>query len=425
MLPRQVNLALIGVATTLAAWSVWVKLQRRYAFVPKFTILADLPNLGKRRKDGKFRGRAIVCGGSVAGLLTAAVCANHFESVLIIEPEEWANQHGHAIPENRELKEVNNGYFTPVSLRTRVSQYWVVHFLEPPVYMVLNGLFPTLRNELGRCGYRPNVLKIKLRYGGVYVEDPFLTNDPDSGAPLSLSLTRDAYETMLRRLVKTTLGNVEIRTATVTGFKSAEDGSNMLRGVTLRDADGNEKDEYAAFVVDATGPSQLAFTKGLNRAGFPLPADLRAEYDPHMRYTTSTWTVPPHLHDLVPMPWGYQPGVLYNHPPDQTTGERRAFYGSVVEHDQMQLTCGGWDIDDHPHSIGEIRTFVQTLNGSDQAPRWIFDLFDFLEEHQDECKPFYADAAAGTLNWVQYHNAKLPTNFAAVGDSVMKLNPVY
>lgn len=39
------------------------KLLRRLVLVSKFTIMDDLPGLGRDRTDGKFAGRAVICGG--------------------------------------------------------------------------------------------------------------------------------------------------------------------------------------------------------------------------------------------------------------------------------------------------------------------------------------------------------------------------
>jgi hypothetical protein len=45
-------------ASTLVA-----KLLRTVVFIPNLTVLDDLPQAGKKRKDGKLNGRAVICGG--------------------------------------------------------------------------------------------------------------------------------------------------------------------------------------------------------------------------------------------------------------------------------------------------------------------------------------------------------------------------
>ncbi len=66
----------------------------------------------------------LIYGDSVAGMLAAAVCANHFDSVLIIEAEAWANQHGDELPKERQYSIDKEGYRKVKSLRPGVMQYF-------------------------------------------------------------------------------------------------------------------------------------------------------------------------------------------------------------------------------------------------------------------------------------------------------------
>lgn len=51
---------IVGMAIVL---NVLGKLVRKLVFVPKLTIMDDLPSFGQKRKDGKIAGRAVICGG--------------------------------------------------------------------------------------------------------------------------------------------------------------------------------------------------------------------------------------------------------------------------------------------------------------------------------------------------------------------------
>lgn len=64
---------------------------------------------------------------SIAGLWTARVCADHFEDVLIIEPEEWlgTEEGSRAIYDANGLKKAGE-----VHDRTRVPQYNMLHGLS-------------------------------------------------------------------------------------------------------------------------------------------------------------------------------------------------------------------------------------------------------------------------------------------------------
>ena len=53
-------------------------------------------------------------------------------------------------------------------------------------------------------------------------------------------------------------------------------------------------------------------------------------------------------------------------------------------------------------------------------------MLDLIEEHENDLNAHFTDAVAGPLSYIQYHKAEtLPDNFVAVGDAVMKLNPIY
>ncbi|KAG8993688.1 hypothetical protein FRB90_000621 [Tulasnella sp. 427] len=415
----------LGVATSAAViYKLAGYVLRELILVPKLTILKDVEELHKPRKGGRIPGRVVICGGSVGGMLAAAVCADHFESVLIVESEAWANEQGSEIPERRQYRTTSDGYQAIVPPRTRVMQYYVANFLQPPLYMALSRLFPKLPEQMDHFGLGSTlaVMRLIFRYGGVYTEDPYTNVTIKEGVPLTLNITREATETLIRRSLKQSRSNVTFKTGTVTGF--IRDG-DRLGGVSVR-TEGGEVDERGDLVIDATGPTQFGFHKALNAAGFPVSPSLRVEYDPGMKYTTGVWTLPEQVRKNWPVPGGYQIAPILAMTPDAEAGESRAFYLVTVEKDQMLITTGGWNEPQACHSMAEVRAYVQSLDGQEHLPNWAWTLFDLLEEHEAECTPFYTDAKVGPLNWVRWQMAEgLPPNFIAIGDAIMKLNPVY
>ncbi|KAG8913449.1 26S proteasome regulatory subunit 8, partial [Tulasnella sp. 417] len=435
--------ALGAAASAFALYKLAGYILRELVLVPKLTILRDVEDLNKPRKCRKIPGRAVICGGSVGGMLAAAVCADHFDSVLIVEHEAWANDRGFELPEKRAYRTTSEGYRVVVQPRTRIMQYFVGNFLQPPSYMALRRLFSNLSEQLDYFDFSPTVslMRIKLRYGGVYSEDPH--HDAGDQRALTLGVTREAAETLIRRCLRLTRPNVTFKTGTVTKFIREGD---RLGGVAVR-TQGGEVEEWADFVVgtrtlpwfstapewstnhnapDASGPTQLSFTKALNAAGFPVSPDLRQEYNPGMRYGTAIWTLPEHVRAKWPVPGGYELGLILNMTPDWASGESRVFYLLNLERNQMHITTGGWNFAESPHSIAELRIYVKSLYGQENLPDWAWTLLDFLEEHEEVCSPFHAEAKVGPLNWIRWHQAKdLPPNFIAVGDAIMKLNPVY
>ncbi|KAG9047422.1 hypothetical protein FS837_002278 [Tulasnella sp. UAMH 9824] len=395
---------------------------RDLVLVPKLTIQEDVKDLHKPRKGPKIPGRAVICGGSVGGMLAAVVCADHFDSVLIVEPEAWANDHGFEIPEKRTYRTTSDGHKAVVQPRTRVMQYFSGNFLQPPSYMTLRRLFPNLPELLDYFGFGSalSVTRLKLRYGGVYYEDPHY--DADDSRALTLGITREAAETLIRKSLRLGRPNVTFKTGTVTGFIREGD---HLGGITVR-TEAGEVEERADFVIDASGPTQLGFTKALNSAGFFVSPNLRVEYNPGLRYNTTVWRLPEHVRAKWPVPGGYQLGVVLNMTPDSESGESRVFGILNVECNQTLVATGGWNGGESPHSIAELRIFVKSLYGQENLPEWAWTLLDFLEEHEEECSPFHAEAKVGPLNWIRWHQAKdLPPNFVAIGDAIMKLNPIY
>ncbi|KIO25650.1 hypothetical protein M407DRAFT_25024 [Tulasnella calospora MUT 4182] len=416
-------LKVLGAAASVATlYKLAGYILRELVLVPKLTILRDVEDLHKPRKTRKIPGRAVICGGSVSGMLAAAVCADHFDSVLIVEPEAWANDHGFEIPEKRSYRTTSDGYQTVVQPRTRVMQYFAGNFLQPPSYMTLRHLFSNLPELLEYFGLSStlSVMRLKLRYGGIYSEDPH--HDADDPKALTLGITREAAETLIRRSLRLSRPNVMFTTGTVTRF--IRDGGH-LGGIAVR-TEAGEVEEWADFVVDASGPTQLSFTKALNSAGFPVSPALRVEYNPGMRYSTAVWRLPEHVRAKWPVPGGYKLGVILNMTPDSETGDSRVFGILNMECDQMLIATGGWNDAESPHSVAELRIYVKSLYGQENLPDWTWTLLDFLEEHEEECSPFHAEARVGPLNWIRWHQAKdLPPNFVAIGDAIMKLNPIY
>jgi hypothetical protein len=91
-------------------------------------------------------------------------------------------------------------------------------------------------------------------------------------------------------------------------------------------------------------------------------------------------------------------------------------------------------------SIDDIKKFLSGMVVLSPIPDWIFRLLELFEEEQvpstyshARCRTFILITFELTLItrcaapsvYVQYHLAKnIPSNFIAIGDSVLKLNPV-
>lgn len=91
-------------------------------------------------------------------------------------------------------------------------------------------------------------MRIKLIYGGIYTEDP--QHDADDQNPLTLGITRETAETLIRKSLRLSRSNVTFKTGTVTRFLRNGD---RLGGIVVRTETG-ELEEWADFVVGARAP---------------------------------------------------------------------------------------------------------------------------------------------------------------------------
>ncbi|KAG8918454.1 hypothetical protein FRC02_002364 [Tulasnella sp. 418] len=128
------------------------KLFRNKVLLPKFSAVNDLEEVGKVRTEPKLKGEAIVCGGSVAGLLAAAIAYNHYESVVIIEAEDGLVKGGRTFPSEDQVRFTPEGIPTSVNPRSRVMQYTSAHAFMPLCFRTLRRLFPSYDEEIAKLG---------------------------------------------------------------------------------------------------------------------------------------------------------------------------------------------------------------------------------------------------------------------------------
>ena len=82
---------------------------------------------------------------SIAGLLSARVCSDHFENVVMIEPEEWVTK----------TEGVADAHSSPVlQKRSRVPQYNTFHGYQSFTTRVLRKLFRDFDSEVAKAGGR-------------------------------------------------------------------------------------------------------------------------------------------------------------------------------------------------------------------------------------------------------------------------------
>jgi len=150
----------------LMIYRYWEKLdrkQKRFVEQRWCAVEGKIPNLQSYSK----RIHLIWPEHSIAGLLTARICSDHFEKVYIVEPESWL-----CTEDGKEVESWNQK-----NKRSRVMQYYSTHGRRPivfvlsfrltyhsssgnlvPVTQCLARLFPEFEQECCRSGIRYVIL---------------------------------------------------------------------------------------------------------------------------------------------------------------------------------------------------------------------------------------------------------------------------
>ncbi|KZS91698.1 hypothetical protein SISNIDRAFT_413834 [Sistotremastrum niveocremeum HHB9708] len=393
--------------------------------IAEFTALNDLDSLRKPRNGKLIDGTAVIAGGSISGLLTARVCSSHFSRVLVVEPEPCASTTDGRSHRARFPKGENQKRHNP---RTRIPQYIAPHNYKVFTYLALKEMFPELEAECLKIDSN-TIMPCHLQFhpSGRHVKSP--VSFYKGTLPKFLAITRHGYETLLRNLLKMTCPNVEFVVGTVTGLNIAghpagDATQSIVRSVTIRSQEGLEVTEPTALVVDCTGSSTAAI-KWLSS----LPDSVivpKQVHDPKMRYTNCEYIVDPAIMEKVDFPGGYaNASMIYLFHPDYRM-EHRTLLIWKREQNALQFVCGGWDLTDRPRSIADLRNFMRRIKSAEPLPDHLFQIMDALEDNECDRSATYNDIRASPSHFVKFHQVvdKLPSNLIAIGDSVIKLNPV-
>ncbi|KAJ7074105.1 hypothetical protein C8F01DRAFT_1272423 [Mycena amicta] len=351
------------------------------------TWIRELNLLGRRAKH-TIPGTVVICGGSVAGVLAARICSDHFESIVVVDPE----------------------IEDPDKPRTRIVQSDALH-----VYLALfvagaQRLWPDLEAEVEKAKGRMVANNLELHYSGLA---PLVPEKEYGGSlPLTFGMRRSAMQKLLHRLLLKTMaraGNVSVVAGTVRGVVPTEDLSS-LKSVRIRLPDGSEKMlDNVALVVDCTGRTQAGL-KWLQSAGYSIPNTIRQSYDPNLAYVTNVKAYCP---------------ISISH----MTRPARAFSRFCLL--KITLLIFG---DTSTNAVGElprrpedIVPFILKFRGMNAPmPNWVIELVEILIEHDPSpaCNVLHLTP----LQYLSYHTLPpnaLPTNYIALGDATVFLNPIH
>jgi 2-polyprenyl-6-methoxyphenol hydroxylase-like FAD-dependent oxidoreductase len=327
------------------------------------------------------RGRAVVIGGGIAGMLAARVLADHFQQVTLIErdrcPEEAANRPG--VPQARH-----------------------VHFLLKRGLTIMEELFPGLTADLLAAGC-PRIdqgrdYRILYRTGWSPVHPCGLD---------ILNFTRPVLEAAIRRRLVAS-ARVSRREGIEVMALSLDASGQRVDGVRIRQRGaraGEERSETLAadLVVDASGRGSRA-PEWFLAAGFPAPAETSVD---------AFWGYATRLYEPAPdFAAGWRMLLVMNRPPD----EPRAGIIQWVEGDRWMVTVAGVMEDYPPTDERGFLEFARSLRSpalyeAIQHARPVSDIWGYRR----------------TDNRLRHFErlTRSPERFIALGDAVCCFNPVY
>ncbi|KAJ7066142.1 hypothetical protein C8F01DRAFT_1122312 [Mycena amicta] len=407
-------------STLLLAWHV---LRRR--LLATVIGVPDLPLLKKAREGDKIDGTAVICGGSVAGLLTARICHGHFRKVLIIEPDAWV-----ATEEARTVSGWNQGH-----PRTRILQWNSLHGSQPYLFSGMSHLFPKLETECEQAHIQIAPHNPRFNISGLFWKIPHSSFKPH--LPKSMYTTRPALEKLLRRLVldKDLYPSIELMTGTVTEVIPDPADASRICKVVVRNDQGAIRDISAALVADCTGPARAGM-KWLARRGYGGTSDgknidqLKISIDQKLRYCTMTFKMDQKFHSRLPFPDEFKhikPVFTFLEDlNEETTRKGRAVF-IITRKDEWTLVVftGHYGTTrPRPRTVEELKQYILDLHTVVPIPEWVLQLVHMLHEIEDTA--IVSRVKVPPTTYVRYHlAAHLPSNFVALGDSVMTVNPLF
>jgi 2-polyprenyl-6-methoxyphenol hydroxylase-like FAD-dependent oxidoreductase len=319
--------------------------------------------------------RAVVLGGSMAGLMAARVLSDHAEEVIVLE------------------RDTTEG----TEPRPGVPQGTQVHALLPAGQLQLERWFPGFTAEAIAAG-APDPGRSD---GKVYINDELRqVQDPPPDLPVLIT-TRPFLEEQVRRWVRA-IGNVRIVHGRAEGLLFTERG---VRGATyVPDGAAEPVEVGAGLVVDAMGRSSR-LNDWLEEHGWPRAPMQRMPIK--LNYASALFERDESVSDA----WV----VISQTIPDK---DRVARIGGIltVEGDRWLMLIAGYDEDRPSRDAAEYaqrcREYFPSMYGDiAERARMIGGVITY---HQ-------ADSRRRDFHTVE----RLPAGLVAAGDAVASFNPVY
>ncbi len=188
--------------------------------------------------------RAVVVGGSIAGLISAKLLANRYKSVVVIDKDTLD-----VFPSNRKM----------------VPQSNHVHIVLKAGEEGLNQIFPGFSDDMLALGsVRTDMSQEMISCSALGIAPKW-----KSGIGL-LSQSRPLLEHALYQRVRKECANVEFLDSTSVSGLSYDSGLNRVTGVKLKSRDSKHDEISSDLIVDASGRGGLAL-RWFKDLGLPAP----------------------------------------------------------------------------------------------------------------------------------------------------------
>ena len=324
-----------------------------------------------------YPGQAVVIGGSISGLLSARILAEHFEKVLILERDITPTE--------------------PVP-RKGVPQSFHGHVLLAQGVKILDQLFPGFCEQLKARG----AAEIDL------LADYLAQTDGDTWIPrfhsgvYTYGCTRNLIETLIRERL-CDFPQVQFQDKQqVLGLKP-DSSRKAVVAVNSRSRDSHEQQIPAQLVVDASGRGSKA-PQWLQSIGYDKPEEIKV--DPLLTYGSRVYKIPDNFeHD-----WK---GILLG---ARGADNPRSAILVAVEDNRWMVTFGGY---------GEVQP-AQDEDGFLDFARHLRS--PVLYEALLAAEPLTPISRyKGTVNRRRYFEklSRWPDNFIVIGDAACAFNPTH